>query len=310
MNKRKRRFGDRNDGWKLRGINPYESVGTYLMVNRNESCNLFADKFDISAAEDYIRQKQKQGLAHFGMLHLIIAAYVRTVASKPYLNRFISGQKAFARNTIQVNMTVKSKMTSDAPDTVIKVFFEPTDTAEDVYKKFIDTYNAAFAEEENDFDGTARIINYIPGLLKKFTVWSLKLLDYFGLLPKSLLNVSPFHGSFYITSLGSLGIPPVFHHLYNFGNVPMFFAFGAKRTAYELNSEGEAVKKRYIDYTFVTDERICDGYAYASAVKTFKRYLTNPTPLDTPPSEVLEDPLIDKPKREKKKKKEKKSKQS
>jgi len=40
----------------------------------------------------------------------------------------------------------------------------------------------------------------------------LKLLDYFGLAPYSLIKVSPFHGSMFITSLGSLGIPPIYHH--------------------------------------------------------------------------------------------------
>ena len=133
------------------------------------------------------------------------------------------------------------------------------------------------------------MINYIPGLFKKFSVWFLKLLDYFGLLPMALINVSPFHGSMFITSMGSLGIPPIYHHLYNFGNVPVFLAFGAKRTENQLNDMGNVVKRKYIDYTFVTDERICDGFYYASGLKLFRSCLANPTVLDTPPQEVIAD---------------------
>ncbi|WBY63961.1 hypothetical protein [Thermocaproicibacter melissae] len=114
-------------------------------------------------------------------------------------------------------------------------------------------------------------------------------MDYFGLLPMALLKVSPFHGSLFITSMGSLGIPPIYHHLYNFGNVPVFLAFGAKRYENQIDDSGKVVKKKYIDYTFVTDERICDGFYFASALKLFRSYLANPSTLDTPPQKVIRD---------------------
>ena len=117
----------------------------------------------------------------------------------------------------------------------------------------------------------------------------MKLLDYFGLLPKYLLDVSPFHGSFFITSMGSLGIPPIFHHLYNFGNVPIFCAIGPKRTEYEIDRNGETVKKKYMDYTFSTDERIVDGYYYATAFRMMKLCFSDPDKLDLPPEKVVED---------------------
>ena len=302
MEKRKRKFGDRSDGWKLRGLDPYDTVSPYIMVERCDAQNFFNDKFEITAAEQYVKEKRAQGMKNFGLMHVILAAYIRTVSQRPYLNRFLSGQKVYARNTIQVNMAVKKELVANETNTVIKVFFDPHDTAADVYEKFSKTYHDAFAGSENDFDGTARIINYIPGLLKKFAVWFLKLLDYFGLLPKALLNVSPFHGSMFITSMGSLGIPPIYHHLYNFGNIPVFVAFGAKRHACELFPDGEVLKRKYIDYTVVTDERICDGFAYASAFKVFRRYLANPHLLDNPPENVAEDPDIDRKPRKKKSK--------
>lgn len=308
MAKRKRRLGDRADGWRVRGLDPYDYVSPYIMVERNDASNFFNDKFEITAAEKYVKEKRAQGLKNFGLMHVILAAYVRTISQKPYLNRFLSGQKIYARNDIQVNMAVKEELSADNTNTVIKVYFEPQDTASEVYEKFQKTYDDAFSGGENAFDGVARILNYVPGVIKKFVVWFLKLLDYFGLLPGGLTKVSPFHGSMFITSMGSLGIPPIYHHLYNFGNVPVFFAFGTKRHACELNLDGEPVRRRYIDYTFVVDERICDGFAYASALKTFRRYLVNPWLLDIAPETVYEDPDIDKKPRKKKEKKAKKDK--
>jgi len=289
MANRKRRFGDRKDGRRLRTLDPIESLSPYIMVTRGDALTYFVDKFETTEVDRYVRQKRSSGLEGFGILHVIIAAYVRMLSQKPRINRFISGQKIFARGKIEINMVIKKKLSANDAETVIKIYFEHADTAEDVYRRFEDALNAALAEDENNIVGTARIINYIPGLFKKFTVWFLRLLDYFGLVPLSLLKVSPFHGSMFITSLGSLGIPPVFHHLYNLGNVPVFLAFGAKRYENKIDDLGKVVKKKFIDYTFVTDERICDGFYYASGLKLFRAYLARPSVLDVAPLEIVSD---------------------
>ena len=110
----------------------------------------------------------------------------------------------------------------------------------------------------------------------------LKLLDYFDLLPRKLTMASPFHASFFITSMGSLGIPPIYHHLYDFGNIPVFLAFGSKYRKHEVNADGTVSERKYVDITAVTDERICDGFYYASAFKLMRTYLKNPSILDEP----------------------------
>ena len=59
-------------------------------------------------------------------------------------------------------------------------------------------------------------------------------------------------------------------------------AFGSKYRRNELNSDGTVSEKKYIDITAVTDERICDGFYYASAFKLMRTYLKNPYVLDEP----------------------------
>lgn len=288
MEQPKRRFGDRSEGRRIRTINPIDRVSPYIMKTRNSSSNFIADSVEIGPMERYIHEKRQAGLDDFGIIHIILAAYVRAVSQKPGINRFIGGQKVFARNNIQVMITVKKEMKAGSPDTVIKVAFPPKATAQEVYQ-ILNGEIQKNKESESSFDGTAKLLNYIPGLLLKFVVWLLNLLDYFGLVPKALLAVSPFHGSLYITSMGSLGIPPIFHHLYDFGNVPVFCSFGAKQKRYELQADGTVAEHKYIDYTFVTDERICDGFYYASALKLIKSYLRNPVTLDAPPDRVVAD---------------------
>jgi len=223
---------------------------------------------------------------------VLLAAYVRGVAKYPQLNRFISGQKVYSRGEdIQYCMVIKKEMSVDSPDTSIKVHLNPRDTAIDVYKKLNAAVESVKATKELDssLDNLIMYFTLIPSVIMKFLVWLLKLLDYFGLLPRILLELSPFHGSLFFTSMGSLGIRPIYHHLYDFGNLPVFGAFGMKRKAYEVQEDGSVVQKKYIDVKFVLDERIVDGFYYATFFKYYRRLIAHPELLDLPPEEVVRD---------------------
>jgi hypothetical protein len=222
------------------------------------------------------------------ILHVILAAYVRVISERPALNRFIAGQRIYARNNIECVMTIKKEMSLESPDTCIKVEFDPRDNIYNVYKKFRTEVKKAVADT-TDFDDTTKILTKLPGWLLRAAVAFLRFLDFRGRLPKALLKVSPFHGSMIITSMGSLGIRPIYHHIYDFGNLPVFLSYGTKYFRMMPDKNGEMVKKKYIDLKVVTDERICDGYYYASAFKYIKKIFDDPTVLDTPPAEVKED---------------------
>ena len=285
-------WGDRIDGRKIRTLAPMAQITAYFQWERNICSNFFEESFEITNIDRYIRQKRREGMTDFGITHVLLAAYVRGVAKYPQLNRFISGQKVFSRdNDIQYCMVIKKEMNVDSPDTSIKVHLTPYDTAEDVYNKLNAAVEKVKATQELDsnLDGLIMLLNLIPSIFLKFLVWLLKLLDYFGLLPKFLLELSPFHGSLFFTSMGSLGIPPIYHHLYDFGNLPVFGAFGMKRKANEVLDDGTVVQRKYIDVKFVLDERICDGYYYATFFKYYRRLLAHPEVLDNPPETVVRD---------------------
>ncbi|MDE6880320.1 MAG: hypothetical protein K2P20_03065, partial [Oscillospiraceae bacterium] len=284
-------WGDRNDGRRLRTVDPVWRVSPYIMITRTTSSNFLRDSMECSALDAYIRRKRQEGLRGFGALHVVLAAYARCVAQYPAVNRFISGQRAYARQEIEISMNVKPEMTKESPDTVIKLYLEPTDTAEDVYRKLQATVSAIkkAPEQDTSFDLLAKALDFIPGLLLKFVVFVLRTMDYFGCLPRALTRLSPFHGSLYITSMASLGIPPIYHHLYDFGNVPVFVSLGKKYHVSELERDGSVARRSYIDYTFVTDERICDGFYFASVLRFFRGILQNPACLDTPAAAVVPD---------------------
>ena len=288
----KRRHGDRPDGRRVRGVNGMQRFMPFIMKDRCDAQNTYSDSFDITELEKFCREKVKSGMTNFSILHVFLASYVRVVSQRPAVNRFISGQEIFSRYEIEVVMTVKKTMSLDSADTCIKVIFEPTDTIDEVYKKFNDVVEKSIGPNaDTDFDNFANAFKKIPRWLFRFAVWLLTKLDYRGWLPKSLLDISPFHGSMIITSMGSLGIKPIYHHIYNFGNLPVFLAYGMKRSVISTDKDGKVTKKRYVDLKAVTDERICDGYYFASAFKLFKKYVEDPRVLETPPEEVFDDIL-------------------
>ena len=286
-----RRWGDRCDGRRIRSLDAMNQVSPYIMVTRNTSMNFFEESFEITNVDRFIRQKRREGLINFGIVHVFLACYCRAVAKYPGINRFISGQKVYSRGEdIQFCMTIKKEMSSDAPETEIKVHLSPRDTVYDVYRKMNEAVQEVKTTPlDSTFDRTAHMFMMIPGIFLKFFVWLLKTLDYFGLLPRFLLEVSPFHGSVFFTSMGSLGIPPIYHHLYDFGNLPVFGSFGCKRRALELQEDGTVVQRKYVDFKFTMDERIVDGFYYAAFFKYYKRIFQHPEVLNHPPEEVVPD---------------------
>ena len=274
---------------RVRTASPMLVITSYIMKTRVGSQNMIADKLKIDNVDKYIKEKQAEGYKNISYMHVLIAAYIRTVSQRPALNRFIRGQRIYTRRNVEISLSIKKQMNLESPDTVVKVILPPDATAVDVYEKLNQVVTDYRDNPGGDFDNTAKVLSYIPGLVLKFSIWFLNLLDYFGLLPSFLTGVSPFHCSFFITSMGSLGIPAIYHHLYDFGTCPVFCSFGTKKREYSLSDDGTVHKDKYIDVTFVLDERICDGYSYASSLKMIKSLIKNPWQLDVPPEQIVSD---------------------
>ena len=169
-------------------------------------------------------------------------------------------------------------MSTTSNETTIKAVFAPTDTIFDVYRKMNEKIDEIkYGDQDNNTEQVAGALLKLPRFLLRFAIGCLRVMDYFGIIPQKLLDASPFHGSMIITDMGSLGIPPI------------FIAFGAKRKAVELDREGKPVERKYIDFMAVMDERVCDGYYYASSFKYMKMFMHNPALLEVPPEKVVED---------------------
>lgn len=285
---RKKRWGDRREGRRIKTLPAMSYVVPFIMDERNDAQNKFEDVIDITNIERYLDQKHREGYTDMTILHVILAAYCRVVAERPGINRFTAGQRIYARNNVECVMTIKKELSLESPDTCIKVNLDPRDNVYNVYKKFQRVAREAL-DADTDFDDTARILTKLPRPILRAAIKLLFWLDYHGWLPKALEKVSPFHGSMIITSMGSLGIPAIYHHLYDFGTLPLFISYGSVFTADAIKRDGSRERHHFVTFKVVTDERVCDGYYYASAFKRLKRYLLHPEILDNFAEKVVED---------------------
>ena len=286
----KRRYGDRKEGRLLRSIPGFAKFIPFIMPQRNDRFIHYEESFEITPLDRRLRQLRVEGYKGIGILHFLIATYIRTVSMLPGINRFVVGRRIYARNNIEVVMTVKRDLSLSATETTIKVQFEPTDTIFDVYRKMNEKIEEIkTSDENNNTEDVADAFARLPRFLIRFALAIVRMLDYFGWLPQSIMDASPFHGSMIITDLGSLRIGPVYHHIYNFGTLPVFIAFGAKYHKYEITRQGRVEDHKYIDTKMVLDEGTVDGHYYAQLLRAFRYIFEHPEIVETPPTKVVED---------------------
>jgi len=288
---RRRRFGDRYDGRRVRTLPPMQYITPFVMRQRCDASNYFRGTIELSPVNEYLRKKLRdEKIPTLSFMHVLIAAYIRVISEYPAMNRFIAGQRIFQRNEVVLSMMVKKDMSMNSQGTAIKTELERGDTIYDVYEKMEKDIEVARKQEDStNMDHLARALFNLPAPVLAGFIGLMDTLDYFGIMPKFVNKASPFHASLFVSNLGSLGIQPIYHHLYNFGNIPVFITFGAIYKKPIITSDGSIRNARCIDYTIVTDERITDGHYYAAGMKRFDWLLRHPEELDKPPAEIVGD---------------------
>lgn len=275
----------RKDGTRVRGADAMYTLIPYVMKHRYDAMNMIEIDIPIAGMQAYLNQKRKEG---FQMSHLgvVLAAYLRTAAEYPLLNRFVVNKRIYARNEFAVAMVVLKP--GETEGTMSKMYFDMTDDIFDVHRK-MDAYieRNRQAGDTNATDDLMRTLLRIPGLAN-VGVGLFKLLDKYGLLPKSLIDASPFHASLVVTNLASIRTNHIYHHLYEFGTSSLFVALGNMREV-ARRVKGEIVFERCLPMGIVMDERICSGSYFARVFRRFRQYLLDPSLLEGPPIAVQVD---------------------
>lgn len=210
-------FSKRPDGNLLKNLDPFSKIVPYIMYHRNDATNMMFEEVDCRPMDEYIRAQAAAGVTRTYM-QILIASMVRTMYQRPQLNRFVIGGKTYQRNSIVVSFVVHRSLRGTSEETTIKLHFRGDETLAEIADKIAAAIDETVQEgNQNATDKLAKIVTSVPYCIIWFIVKFLSLLDRHNLMPGAVVEASPFHSSFFITNLKSLGIDTIFHHIYNFG---------------------------------------------------------------------------------------------
>ena len=268
----------RADGKRVKDLPPIVAAVPYIMPKRYDAQNTVTEYVDEEIIKSYIREKRRAG-TRIDHMSVIISAYYKAVQKNPKLNYFVMNSKIYERNHFCVSFVILKKLPDGRPDeTTLKIFLEPTDTVFTVYEKIVTNIEKNSAtEQKNSTDKFARMMFSLP-LLPKLVVSLAYGLDRLGLLPRKIIDLSPFHTSLFITNLASIKTSFIHHHCYEFGTTSIFICMGKPVPDFYRGD----LKRKMMPLGIVMDERICTGYEYASFCNDMRKYLKNPEMLEVP----------------------------
>ena len=286
-------FGRRPDGRRVKKLDPIVQITPYLMPMRCDAQVFLEHKADYEKLSRYIVRKSQEG-ERITFMQILVAAYVRAVSNNPEVNRFIFNKQYYSRNNCSVSYTVlKSPQETDSSETTVRILFDLTDTIFDVRDRMNDAVDKSRATEDGDFViKLARTLLAIPGLAT-LIVGIVRLLDRYGLAPSVLMKELPFYSGLYLTNNGSIGLHHPLHHIYNFGNVSLFFGMGSILKEAVVEPDGKTRMRRVLPIGITADERVCSGAHYAAFFFDVIHYMDHPEKLEVPPEQVRFDPGVE-----------------
>ena len=282
-------FGFRPDGRRVKQDDPIMRLTPYIMTRRSDSQVFTTQYVDADILSQYINEKRKQGIKITHM-SIIVAAWLRTVCEMPMLNRFVAGNDVYARNELALSfVSIKGRGDEELREAVCKLYFDPSNNIFEVTEKIERAIEKCRASTTNSMvnrlANTLLSIPFLTGIL----VGVLKFMDRIGIMPKAIIDASPFHTSLFISNMASIKMNSIYHHIYDFGTTSVFFGVGRKITRITAVSDGKIKTQHVYPIGCVIDERIMAGAQYGAAFSVLNKYFRHPELLEQPPEKVLFD---------------------
>ena len=242
----------------LRGrLHPYRKLMPFIMRTRNESVVYFDTYVRAEALLDYLDRAKKS--FDINITHLLVASLNYTFAANPAMNQFISGRRIYQRKTRQITFSMKrKKLNKKAKLAVVKMEMKDGETMRELTERINGKINVERSGKKTYADKEYALFNLLPRPALQIAAWFLRTLDFYNLLPYSFMKTDGMYTSCVIANLGSVGMDPGFHHLYEWGNAPLFMMVG-KIEDKAIVENGQVVPAKILHVRWSYDERIDDG---------------------------------------------------
>ena len=262
----------RADGTRVKNEDPMYYLIPQFLTKRYDAQNMITVDIPVEPLKQYInaKRREKKNISHIA---LILCAYLKAAERYPALNRFIVNKKIYQHNDFTVSMVVLRP--GAANDTFSKIHLEFGDDLFTVQEKIDNYINENRKAQENPMDKLMGVILSMNGLLS-FACGLLRWADNHNLLPKAIIDISPFHASLLISNLASIRTNHIYHHVYEFGTTSVGITMGNMREI-PHTVKGEITLEKCIPLGVVMDERICSGHYFAQVFSYIKELLSDPS---------------------------------
>jgi hypothetical protein len=277
-------FTRRRDATYVRDMPAFRRIVPYLMRTRTESAVYFPQKIEVDGLLAWLEEVNagRPESERITLFHVLVAAIARALRLRPEINRFIVGRRTYQHDDISIAFIVKTAMTEDAPETQVRLVFtgdETVDQVRHIVDTAVESKRATLGGKDDQLvelfaPGPRPVLDLVARLVAR--------LDYHNALPAFLHDAIPLYTSVYLVNVGSIGIDPPFHHLYEYGSASVFVAIGAIRKEPVVDEHGEVVARNCLNAVYTLDERASDGFYFARAAEVFRRLVSDPALLGRP----------------------------
>ena len=272
----------RRDGKRVIWPDGYHNILPYIMPKRTEAEVSMTEQFDVTDLVKYMAERNEKEGTNLKIFHAICTAVARTVYHRPKLNYFISGRTYYERPDITLSFVVKQKFEDEAEETLMFLKVDPDMNFESISKLIIGDVTKVRKEKSNDLDKLMNFVGSLPRPILEAFFGTLKVLEYHGIMPKSLTAGDPNYSSVLLSNLGSIKSDSCYHHLSNYGTCSVMITIGVLHKEQKLMDDGTWQERDVINCTFTIDERLADGFYFAKSLRIAKYMLEHPEVMNEP----------------------------
>ena len=266
----------RPDGDLVTSIHPYRRMLPFLMPGRNESVVYYEDLARIDDLLDYCERATAAFGFEVDITHCLVAAASQGLHEVPRMNQFVVGQRLYKRNHVSVTFSIKRKrMDAKAKLGAAKMFFEKGESFEQICRRINDKIHEERSGEETHSDKDVAMWSALPRPVMAGMIKAVKWGDWLNVIPAGFIEHDGFYTSMFIANLGSLGMNAGYHHLYEYGNCPLFMMTGVIEER-PLSVDGDVKPVRVLPIHWTYDERIDDGLTSFEGIKRVRNCLELP----------------------------------
>jgi hypothetical protein len=216
------------------------------------------------------------------LFHLVLRALGTILHEYPRLNRFVAGSRLYDRRGIWLAFSAKQRLERDAPIFTSKIAFDPGEPLATMVDRAHGALAGGRAGQETATDRQIGAYLRLPPVLLRLGVRALRRLDAWGRLPASFSEHDPLYASAFIANLGSVGLDAAYHHLYDYGTIPIFVTLGRLHQAPVVLADGSVTSREVFTLRHTYDERVEDGFYAARALERLQALLEEPSTLVGP----------------------------